>query len=75
MTNCLLNACLLNAEYVRVTRELLPRLSDLKFRWICFHGEGDHVSSVRWVLLLQDVGHFEYKVRSKGVSCCAVLHV
>ena len=34
-------AVLLHAEYVRVTRELLPRLSDLKFPWICFHGEGD----------------------------------
>jgi hypothetical protein len=34
------------AEYVRVTRELLPRLSDLKFPWICFHGEGDSAACV-----------------------------
>jgi hypothetical protein len=44
---------LLHAEYLRVTTELLPRLGDLKFPWICFHGEGAHVAYVTWVVVMR----------------------
>jgi hypothetical protein len=36
-----------HAEYLRITRMMLPRLSEITTPWICFHGEGAPIFVLR----------------------------
>lgn len=38
-SNCTVTCA--HAEYLRVTRMMLPRLNEITTPWICFHGEGN----------------------------------
>ncbi len=54
------------AEYLRVTREALPYLSELKFPWICFHGEDDTLCDPDGSQLLLDASQVRGCSRFSG---------